>query len=160
MGGKVAKFAPLALSRSRGHAILAPVSGSGGKLNGAPSVWKSVLRAAGAGCGDSFPSHGTAAAGTRRLKGFVEAAKQAGITDEYAGRPLYRKLRQWKEQPPFWPFWPAGCIWLSGARPTGVRLPCFWPYVPFRRQLRTGSSEPGGSRFFIRACWCSARFLW
>lgn len=31
--------------------------------------WKGALRAAGAGCGDSFPSHGTAAAGTRRLKG-------------------------------------------------------------------------------------------
>lgn len=100
--GKVAKFAPLALSRSRGHAILAPVSG---RIRGVKQMEHPLLGKVPCALLEpeaAIPSHQTQ---TPRLepddwKGFVEAAKQAGITDEYDGRPLYRKLREWKERPP------------------------------------------------------------
>ena len=100
MGGKVAKYAPLALSRSRGHAILAPVSGRvlGVELREHPLLGKVP-------CALLEPDEAvqpcrTSAPPLESFAAFVEAAKRAGITDEYDGRPLYRKLREWKESPP------------------------------------------------------------
>ena len=100
VGGEVQKFAPLALSKSGNHCIISPVAG---RLEGVEVMVHPLL--------GQIPC---AVMGVKKEKKaqtvsnrvqeknltrekIIAIAKWAGIVDEYDGKPLYRKLRNYEK---------------------------------------------------------------
>lgn len=95
IGGSVQKYAPLAMSPSRNHAIVSPVTGA---LVGVGTRIHPLLGSVP--CAFLRPSPSGKPAKLRSqwekgldFEGLARIAKAAGIVDECDGAPLYRKLR-------------------------------------------------------------------
>ncbi len=100
LGEKLAKFAPLALSKSRMHAIVSPVSGILKNIETLTHPFLGRVPCALIQIDNAIPP--------LRMRGYslsdispddiVELSKVAGIIDEYDGIPLYRKLRAYRDK--------------------------------------------------------------
>ena len=100
LGEKLAKFAPLALSKSRMHAIVSPVSGILKNIETLTHPFLGRVPCALIQLDPDLPP--------RKMRGYsldeiapddiIELSKVSGIIDEYDGIPLYRKLRSFRDK--------------------------------------------------------------
>ena len=100
LGEKLAKFAPLAISKIRNHAIVSPVSGTLKNIETLTHPFLGRVPCALIQLDPELPP--------LKMRGFsleeiseeeiLELSKVAGIIDEYDGLPLYKKLRAFREE--------------------------------------------------------------
>ena len=100
LGEKLAKFAPLAISKIRNHAIVSPVSGTLKNIETLTHPFLGRVPCALIQIDPELPP--------LRMRGYsldeisedeiIELSKVAGIIDEYDGLPLYKKLRSFREE--------------------------------------------------------------
>lgn len=100
VGGEVQKFTPLALSKSGNHCIVSPVAGvlAGVEVMEHPILGQIPCAVMGVKKEGKAPaSRGNLRERELTREKIIAIAKWAGIVDEYDGKPLYRKLRNYEK---------------------------------------------------------------
>ncbi len=98
VGQEIKKFAPLAMSKSQNHCIVSPVTGTleGVEVMEHPLLGQIPCAVMGVSKDDVVPKpYGRLRDKDLNREKIIAVAKWAGIVDEYDGKPLYRKLREY-----------------------------------------------------------------